>query len=93
VPNREALSDSGSFWTYDRNPPASGVSVPVPVYGGSVNLSSAAECRVTFQLVEGRVTRIGYSSAAELGVARDAACAPVVQGCLGMLRQRLISVE
>ena len=31
VPNLTANSAGGEFWTYDRSPPASGVSAPVPV--------------------------------------------------------------
>jgi hypothetical protein len=52
-----------------------------------VNLTGASACRVTFQLVEGRVTRIGFSSASDLPLARDSACAPVVQGCLRLLNE------
>lgn len=85
VPDRTATSDGGEFWTYDRAPPATGLSVPVPVTGGAVNLSQANSCRVTFQLVEQRVTRIGFSAASDLPMARNSACAPVIQGCLRLL--------
>ncbi|HYF06443.1 MAG TPA: hypothetical protein VD970_02400 [Acetobacteraceae bacterium] len=87
VPDRTATSDGGDFWTYDRAPPPAGLSVPVPVTGGAVNLTGASACRVTFQLVEGRVTRIGFSSASDLPLARDSACAPVIQGCLRLLNE------
>lgn len=90
VPDRREASDGGEFWTYVRTPPASGLSLPVPVAGGAISLSSASNCYVTFQLVQGHVTRIGYSAASELGLARDSACAPVVQGCMRMLDQGMI---
>jgi hypothetical protein len=88
VPDR-AISvkqpDGGAreYWTYIRTiPSSSGVTLNVPVVGGGVSLSGAGDCRATFELVEGRVTRIGYSGAPDLGPAADAACAPVVTGCL-----------
>lgn len=85
VPDRTATSDGGDFWTYDRAPPATGLSVPVPVMGGSVNLSGANYCRVTFQLVEQRVTRIAFQAANDMPLARNSACAPVIQGCLRLV--------
>lgn len=85
VPNLTASSPGGDFWTYDRTPPASGVSAPVPVIGGSLSVAAGSTCRVTFQLVDGRVTRIGYSAESALPLSQNAACAPVVQGCLGMV--------
>ncbi|MDB5380783.1 MAG: hypothetical protein JWO26_415 [Rhodospirillales bacterium] len=85
VPDRRESSDGGEFWTYNRTPPSSGISLPVPITGGSMSMSSAGVCSVTFQLIDGRVTRIGYSAATEFGMARDSACAPVVQGCLRMV--------
>lgn len=87
VPNLTAQSAGGEFWTYDRAPPPAGVSAPVPVIGGSLSLSAGATCRVTFQLVDGRVTRIGYSAASDLPLSQNAACAPVVQGCLRLVEE------
>jgi len=92
-PDKRETSDAGEFWTYDRTPSGGGVSVPVPVAGGSVSFSGGGICRATFQLVEGRVTRISINGTNELGVARDAACAPVVQGCLRMIRAGTIRTE
>jgi len=63
VPNLTAQSAGGDFWTYDRSPPASGVSAPVPVIGGSLSVSAGSTCRVTFQLVDQRVTRVHLSGA------------------------------
>jgi hypothetical protein len=40
-----------------------------------------------FQLVDGRVRRIGYSAAQGAGLMTDAACSPVVRGCMRMLRE------
>jgi hypothetical protein len=91
--DKKEESAGGEFWTYDRNPPASGVSVPVPVAGGNVNLSSGGICRATFQLVDGRVTRISLTGANELGIAREAACAPIVQACLRMVREGTVRVD
>lgn len=92
VPDRRETSEGGEFWTYVRTPPASGLSLPVPLplASGAISLSSASNCYVTFQLVQGHVTRIGYSAASELGLAGDSACAPVVQGCMRMLNQGMI---
>lgn len=81
VPDRTQQSAAGEFWTYDRSPPGTGVSLPVPVVGGSVNVSRATDCRVTFQLVEGRVARVGHNARGD-SLASDNACAPVVRGCL-----------
>lgn len=87
IADREATSPGGVFWTYDRSLPAFGFSSPIPGFDAAVNFSGAGECRVTFQIVEGRVRRIGYASAREAGVSTDAACAPVVRGCMRMLRE------
>ncbi len=85
VPDREAASPAGLFWTYDRSPPSASVSLPVPVVGGAVNLSRGADCRVTFQLVDGHVARIGHSTGTARGLAQDPACAPVIRACLRMV--------
>jgi len=87
VPDRTATSDGGEFWTFDRAPPATGLSVPVPVMGGAVNLTGANSCRVTFQLVEQRVTRIAFSAASDMPGARNSACAPVLQGCMRLVNE------
>lgn len=92
-PASTGTSDGGDFWTYDRTPPATGVSVPVPFAGGSVSMAGANSCRVTFHIVEQRVTRIGYSASSDTGLARDAACAPVVQGCLRLLNEGSIRLR
>lgn len=93
VPNLTASSAGGEFWTYDRAPPAAGVSAPVPVIGGSLSVSAGSTCRVTFQLVGGRVTRIGYSAASDLPMSQNSACAPVVQGCLRLVDQNEVIRE
>ena len=93
VPNLTANSAGGEFWTYDRTPPASGVSAPVPVIGGSLSVAAGSTCRVTFQLVDGKVTRVGYAAASDLPLSQNAACAPVVQGCLGMVDRQQVRRE
>ncbi len=92
-PDKREQSDGGEFWTYDRAPTGAAVSVPVPVTGGNVSLTNAGLCRGTFQLVEGRVTRIALNGTNELGIARDAACAPIVQACLRMLRDGALRTD
>jgi hypothetical protein len=93
VPNLTAQSAGGDFWTYDRSPPASGVSAPVPVIGGSLSVSAGSTCRVTFQLVDQRVTRVGYAAASDLPLSQNAACAPVVQGCLRLVEEGAVRRE
>jgi hypothetical protein len=93
VPNLTASSAGGEFWTYDRSPPASGVSAPVPVIGGSLSVSAGSTCRVTFQLVDQRVTRVGYAAASDLPLSQNAACAPVVQGCLRLVEEGAVRRE
>lgn len=93
VPNLTANSAGGDFWTYDRTPPASGVSAPVPVIGGSLSVSAGSTCRVTFQLVDGKVTRVGYAAASDLPLSQNAACAPVVQGCLRLVDEGAVRRE
>lgn len=93
VPNLTATSPGGEFWTYDRTPPASGLSAPVPVIGGSLSVAAGSTCRVTFHLVEGRVTRVGYSAESALPMSQNAACAPVVQGCLRLVDQGAVRRE
>lgn len=87
IADREASSAGGTFWTYDRSLPAAGFSSPIPGFDAGVNLSGAGECRVTFHIVDDRVRRIGFASARETGVSQDAACVPVVRGCMRMLRE------
>lgn len=93
VPNLTARSPGGEFWTYDRTPPAAGVSAPVPVIGGSLSVSAGSTCRVTFQLVDGKVTRIGYSAASDLPMSQNSACAPVVQGCMRLVQEGAVTPE
>jgi hypothetical protein len=81
VPDRTQRSEAGEFWTYDRSPPGTGVSLPVPVVGGAANVSRATDCRVTFLLVEGRVARVAHNAQGG-SLASDSACAPVVRGGL-----------
>lgn len=81
VPDRTQRSEAGEFWTYDRSPPGTGVSLPVPVVGGAANVSRATDGRVTFLLVEGRVARVGHNAQGG-SLASDSACAPVVRGGL-----------
>ncbi len=93
VPNLTARSAGGEFWTYDRTPPASGVSAPVPVIGGSLSVSAGSSCRVTFQLVDSKVTRIGYSASSDLPMSQNSACAPVVQGCMRLVTEGSVTPE
>ena len=93
VPNLTARSAGGEFWTYDRTPPAAGVSAPVPVIGGSLSVSAGSTCRVTFQRGDGKVTRIGYSAASDLPMSQNSACAPVVQGCLRLVNQHEVTPD
>ena len=93
VPNLTAGSAGGEFWTYDRTPPAAGVSAPVPVIGGSLSVSAGSSCRVTFQLVDGKVTRIGYSASSDLPMSQNSACAPVVQGCMRLVERHEVTPE
>ena len=93
VPNLTARSPGGEFWTYDRTPPAAGVSAPVPVIGGSLSVSAGSSCRVTFQLVDGKVTRIGYSASSDLPMSQNSACAPVVQGCMRLVTEGSVTPE
>lgn len=93
VPNLTARSPGGEFWTYDRTPPAAGVSAPVPVIGGSLSVSAGSSCRVTFQLVDNKVTRIGYSASSDLPMSQNSACAPVVQGCMRLVTEGSVTPE
>jgi hypothetical protein len=87
IPDRSATFPSGEFWTYVRSTPAGGVNLTLPgPFAGGVNLSAAGDCRVTFQLVDGRVRRIGYSGASEFDSGASSTCAPIVHGCLSALR-------
>ncbi len=54
--------------------------------GGGFSLNGGGDCRATSELEQGRVTRLSYSSAADLGPTRNAACVPVVRGCLDLLQ-------
>ena len=91
IADREATTQSATFWTYDRGSPASGLSGSIPALGLGVNFSGNGECRMTFQLVGGRISRIGVSAAVEAGLLTDGACAPVVRGCMRMLRDGSIT--
>lgn len=93
VPNLTAQSAGGEFWTYDRTPPAAGVSAPVPVIGGSLSVSAGSSCRVTFQLVGNKVTRIGYSASSDLPMSQNSACAPVVLGCMHLVERHEVTPE
>ena len=61
--------------------------------GGSLSVSAGSTCRVTFQLVDGKVTRIGYSAASDLPMSQNSACAPVVQGCMRLVTEGAVTPE
>ena len=61
--------------------------------GGSLSVSAGSSCRVTFQLVDGKVTRIGYSASSDLPMSQNSACAPVVQGCMRLVTEGSVTPE
>jgi len=87
IADREAETSRAVFWTYDRTAPSSSISGAIPTMGLGMSLSGSGDCRVTFELVSGQVARVGVSAARDSGPLTDAACAPVVRGCMRMLEE------
>jgi hypothetical protein len=57
----------------------------IPLVGG-FSFSNGAYCHATFQVTDGRVTRILYSGEKNATLAPDAYCAPIMRTCLDFLR-------
>ena len=63
------------MWSAEAGASSGGLTVNLPVIGGGASFNGAGDDRATFEPEQGRVTRVSYGSAADLGPARDAACA------------------
>lgn len=56
----------------------------IPVVGG-LGVNNGGYCHATFQVVNGRVTRVLYSGEKNALLAPDAFCAPIIRACLANL--------
>ena len=80
---RERIDTVREMMTYELGGGSgSGLNLNLPVVG-ALNLTGAAGyCRATFELIDARVTRVGFSGDKNLPAAPDALCAPLIRACL-----------
>lgn len=84
IPERTASGTGGAeFWSFERSAATGGASIDFQ--GGDLNLSGLEECRATFELMDGRVTRLAFTRTKRPGSVSRAACAPLVQTCEDMV--------
>lgn len=82
LPERTAKGAGGQeFWSYERSKDATTGTISFAGFG--INFAGDRECRATFELAGGRVTRVALTRATS-----PSACAPLVQTCVGMVRSR-----
>lgn len=84
----ERVDERTELRSYEWKPSDSNsLSLSVPVIGGGFSLGGGGECKVTFRLVDGVVSAMGYAGDTDSGPGgRDALCAPVVRHCLSALQ-------
>lgn len=63
-----------------------GLNLNLPVVGGLNLTGDAGYCRANFELIDGVVTRVGFSGDNDSPGAPEARCAPIIKSCLGMER-------
>lgn len=70
-------ADGREFWSYERSSTAS--TGTISFAGLGINLAGGQECRATFELSDGRVSRMAFTRATS-----QPACAPLVATCASM---------
>ncbi len=85
LPERTARAENGrEFWSYERSSTASTGTVSFAGFG--INIAGGQECRATFELSDGRVSRMAFTR-----VTTTSACAPLVQTCASMVEDRRLT--
>jgi hypothetical protein len=85
LPDRTALGTGGAqFWSYERAVSFGSGSISMTQIG--VSLASGEECRATFELIGGRVSRVAFTRMSGVTAVASASCAPLVQTCVGMIQ-------
>ncbi len=80
---REQIDATREMLTYEvGGGNSSGLNLTLPVVGALNLTGSAGYCRATFELMDSRVTRVGFSGDKDLAVAPDAVCAPAIRACV-----------
>lgn len=86
LPDRSVLGTGGAeFWSYERASSTGTGSVSLTQIG--VSLASAEECRATFELRDGYVSRVAFTRVAGPPATHLASCAPLVETCSTMVRE------
>jgi hypothetical protein len=86
LPDRSVVGTGGAeFWSYERASATGTGSISLTQIG--VSLASAEECRATFELREGDVSRIAFTRVAGPPASNLASCAPLVETCTTMVRE------
>lgn len=86
LPDRSEESKGGvEFWSYERSSAIGSSSLSLTQIG--VSLASAEECRATFELRDGVVSRLAFTRVAGPPATSLAACAPLVDTCATMVRE------
>lgn len=80
LPERTAKGTDGrEYWSYERHLDASSGTVSFAGFG--LNIAGGRECRATFEVSDGKVTRSAFTRATSAS-----ACAPLVQTCVRLAR-------
>ncbi|WP_424811720.1 hypothetical protein [Roseococcus sp. YIM B11640] len=86
LPDRKATgSDGREYWSYERSAPSGTGSISFA--GVGLNIEGGHDCRATFELQEGRVTRMAFSR-----ITSPSACAPLVRACNAMMEGGRVAV-
>lgn len=60
----------------------SGLNVTLPVVGDLTLTGGSGYCHATFELIDARVTRVGFAGDKDVPAAPGAVCAPLIRECL-----------
>lgn len=87
LPDRTAAGTGGvEFWSYERSVSVGSGSISVPQVGLNLSGGGGEECRATFELAGGWVSRVAFTRVSGAPATALASCAPLVGGCVSMIR-------
>lgn len=72
--------------TYESRGGGGGLNLNLPVVGALNLAGEPGYCHATFELIDSRVTRVGFSGNNDVAGAPAALCAPIIKSCLGIPR-------
>jgi hypothetical protein len=89
IPTRtKRLDPRTEIFSYElKNENIGGVEVNVPIVGGGFKIGrSGSYCHAVVRVVDGKVAELNYTGDNDDFVGKEGVCAPIVRGCLRVLR-------